>query len=1329
MRARWNLHEVSPPDHLDLLFLGVVTWRGERRAVSQLADRPDVYIHPLTQDEPGHLARRSRPPQPGQETASGRSPSSPAARPRRGRASWRPAGIDWDRARVDVTRARSNGLARVVVTGGDTDESLYPGVIERHSTDLDVGVAGIDVDVLPVAAGQVVVQRVFRLTRTRTPAPGRGAPDEPDGFRTYLAGERLPLSADLRGRQVRLRVPWQIPVGAGRSSTVPLADGEEPWVEESYATQDVRVVLEETNDGWVASYRRVPTLALDEAVPALQRQGLVPGVMSGLRQPLRYVERREVASQVVHRFEWGYGWTLSVPEALLRVGGQEAGSWPITPFHGDAISEVCIQRLADGRWTMDINRVGVTYGWRNELYQDSLKGLVTTAEIDAGGGGSARIQALQMRWRRDPGTEDGSYRDNRRRSVRRAQLHPEAARAMREALARHTTDETPRALLRLRVDDFRRSGGNVLQFDYVRPVLGAEDGLRKGMFVFLEAEAIEQLPNDARLRMSPGRLLGADADGFTVHVRRREFSARQDLLRQIHQGREDLRGDVYLVRLGDVGRDGRSADGKIRKGLVRPLSTLRSYLGPGRSVQGVVEPWKGTGYTLELRPNVLFMLAAGEVDAPAQLASGTFVRVGLEAGRITLVPTLRGDYAYLDRTGRPALLLPMQDLLRQESLPKALARGHYTIAGLPAVTAPATVPGSPAAGTDFAERLIMREHPKIAMVRSARDGRVQDLVPLDESARAGVLIVGSDGTLRVRESGAADTVRVSWAQVSFLDDTRTVLRARCTGSWWQYHDNTTSRRDRRPPHVPLPPEPLPERATATAEPVFFSPDWSLRHTADLRRFGYPATDLIEGAHGRGGTKDLSLAVAGVATSPTGEPDGLWVELAPGRIVEIAGSMMTTADSVHSWLDRMDWSHFAPGDLVDLRVDRGHRLDIGSLALRGWRPGPRGGWGKQVLLPVTAVDQDRGVLVLGCGRSTVRLPLEPDGPTPAVGDRVWLDAGNRIEPASSHPRPAAGDVVLVETVEGDLRLVGDREFDCRLDGSDPCWTTQALVAGALELVDLAGGCLPMTVEEVNGRTLNLSRRHQRDGDLSVDRAIPGVPLGRMEEFVIFASGARLHRCPVTDVFPGMPETLIPAALELLRSLPTMQWVRGRSGQRVKIGLPARESAPASSKDLRARVIGVIGEGDDLGLLLWDTDARRPRWLPAHQAGWLTPTRAELVDAFVVGAARKGTAARNPRGAAAGREHVRNRDRRQPATPGTAQGGRPAAGRDSAYPEPAGRERSHRVFRTRLPLRHPGAVPDPDEHTGASTGSPPLVRGRGEATPRRQGHGRAVRVRDP
>ena len=61
------------------------------------------------------------------------------------------------------------------------------------------------------------------------------------------------------------------------------------------------------------------------------------------------------------------------------------------------------------------------------------------------------------------------------------------------------------------------------------------------------------------------------------------------------------------------------------------------------------------------------------------------------AGRISLTPTLRGDNAYLAAAWRrPAVLLPMQNLLRRrDSLREALARGNYSLAGLPAVTAPA----------------------------------------------------------------------------------------------------------------------------------------------------------------------------------------------------------------------------------------------------------------------------------------------------------------------------------------------------------------------------------------------------------------------------------------------------------------------------------------------------------------------------------------------------------------------------------------------------------------------------------------------------------------
>jgi hypothetical protein len=109
--------------------------------------------------------------------------------------------------------------------------------------------------------------------------------------------------------------------------------------------------------------------------------------------------------------------------------------------------------------------------------------------------------------------------------------------------------------------------------------------------------------------------------------------------------------------------------------------------------------------------------------------------------------------------------------------------------------------------------------------------------------------------------------------------------------------------------------------------------------------------------------------------------GIWIEKAPGHVVEIPGALLTTNDAAQLPLVDVDWSHFAPGDRVTLETRRRHQLEIGSIGLRSWRAGPRGAFGPRTLLPVSAIDIESRAMTLGAGDVTLRHPLEPDAVPP------------------------------------------------------------------------------------------------------------------------------------------------------------------------------------------------------------------------------------------------------------------------------------------------------------------------------------------------------------
>ena len=1247
VKPLWRLVEGDQPPS-GAIFLGVVRWDRGLRTLCQLpaSDRGHGRVSPPTL----HL---SPPPE-------GAPPAQLAQRVVRRDgghpARWRKPAYDLAQGQVELYGRDGRGdRARRAVVRIDRDEGAslqLSGQVEGSGAGADARVESVDMRIVRRPDGEVEARRVFVLSeqdysQVETPAAAE-TEDESVGWRTYLAGERPPLPArlDRDGRHVTLRTSWKVPVDGQWTFQVPLAAEEEPWVDQWYQDGEVQVVLAEgPGGGLVASYRDVPPLNLTEAARLFRRQGMIPGEMWRPRQRIYYVDRQETPTGVVHRFEWGYGYTFQVAEKRMTVGRK--ANWPVRPFHGDPILEVRVTELAHREGPLLDIAIDVAHlGWLSHFYADSVKGFVALAELTgAPDGTNLAIAAVHLRRRRDPETMT-RHQDSQRVMIKRVRLSGNAVKAIRPLWGGRDAAEasTPRlAFMRLDKHLFTRTGGRKVELNFVRPELGVEGGLEDSWRVFLDADVIERIPNDVQLLLRSGDLLGSEK-GFTVKVRRRDFSERQELLRQLyasdlrpgedetrHRGRA-LAGDVYLVKLQDVDPARRWAGGQVRDGLDRPVSALRGHVLASDSPCFATARRSPDGYTLELRPNVVFRLSQGDIASYQGVGDRAIVRVTPEpgattrSGKLVLRPVLWGDSEFIPEGGRPAVLLPMQNLLQKsDSLKQALDRGTYTVAGLPSFILSAIprwedamrVPGH----RDFAEALLTTGHPKIAMiyqerpvgqhVRSqSRYGRPDGLV------RAGVLVLADDGAVNVR---AVDGTRrrIPWSQVSFADGGAKALRERCERQGWQYHDFTTTRRSPSPPHAPMPPADLPSRARVTEEPVFFSEGWSLRHQErQLRQFGFPASELLEnrGSSGKGRARSRGTyyPVAGVSWRSR-RSQGIWIEMAPGHVVELPGALLTTNDAARLPLTDVDWSHFAPGDLVQLEIRRGHQLDIGSIGLCGWTPGPRVAFGPRTLLPVAAIHPQSQAITLGAGAIALGYPVEPESVDLRPGDHIWLGADNSLVPATSPAADLRRDNVVLLTAEaGRLSLVGLPGLVPEL-ADDPQhltpWVRKALAGpDAQALIGLNGGSLPVTVEDVCDGRVVISRRLQRDGCLPSRKSVPVVPLGMLQGQVVLRAGARLYQCRLSTLLPGMPTHAAPWALEQLRErAPNLVWLTSREG-RWHIGLAA--SSRRAQAETRVTLLAAFGDDKTSGVLCWDAEERRPCWLSAAAVGWITPTEAEL-----------------------------------------------------------------------------------------------------------------------
>ncbi len=1355
VRPLWAVEERTGTPTPGARFLDEVQWRGRRHVLTQpltpagVKAKPMLHLHPLKegQNPPSdHLAVMAA------ARSSGRQ-----------KGTWEEPRHDLRSGTVELYRDLSRNGGRRAGVRVDTPDGrslLFTGEVPTASWDTAVTVDHVRMSLFPVSADEFEVNRVFVTSRqqrrgaatvTLASSADADAEDVASGWRGYLRDGRPPVEAEFLPGRVRLLTNWKIPTEQGWSNQVPLEPEEEPWVDRAYATDRIRVVLIGTDGEVRASYRRVPALQLGEAMAVLGQQGVVLGARSVPQHAMYYVDRRtlppspwsssawsagagtegqtraqDAGKNVVHRFEWGYGWTLQIPETHLTIAGRPAGKWPVVPFHGDRVREFRVAKDNDGRYRLDIDTAALQWGWHRHIYNDADKGVVFVAELEPtydgrGARRGARIGAVHVRWRREPGGTRG-YRDDQRVPLRRLRLSDDAQTFVEDVWSsedRRTEsvrqggggrrerngskeesrpeDGVPRrAWVRLRRKTFLETGGATAEFDIVRPVLGARDGLKKDNYVFLEADKIEELDNDLQLLLRPGALLGQTGRQFVVKVRRREYSSRQDLLRQIYYGdgsqrhESALRGNVYLVRIRDIHSSGKWAGGQIRDGLARSVSALRGHLLTSDSATFAMAHRIGNELSLELRPNVRFRLSAEDLADGVDLVAGSVVRLSSEPsattghGRIRVTAALRGDSAFVPSDGRPVVLLPRQDLLdRRFDLAAALEQGHYSVAGLPALSLAASLTGADQGpdGRRFSESLITTPHPKVALLtpraseadtgsRPATTGRLPGQTPRtpgrgpgwsivspDATVRVGTVHVESDGKLTARALDGSP-YRLPWAQLSFHDGSVQALREHLERGHWQYHDLSTSHRSPEPPHAPVDTaQTLPRKARATGEPVFFSDGWVLRHRENqLARFGFPAGGLLERRTARGQAR-YTVAVAGLSRLPNGTAVGVWVEVAPGHLVELLGSMLTTADARQVPLTGVDWTHLAPGDLITVLVRRGHELEIGSIALQAWTPGPRGAFAYRALLPVAALDYDAGAMTLGTGEWTLTVPIEPDQPAVPSGGFAWLTRSGQVTPVvpaddsapTGEAEPAAAlvpradpaspvdsgdvvalnvdgqsqrglflrpdDVVLLTQGDGGLQILGVPRLRPVLDNTPQHWAPWLRGMLADEpgtLLGLCGGALPVTVQTVDAATIVVSRKRQRDEALKRGESVPVVPLGVAREAFVLRAGHRLYICAVREVVPGLPYQHAEAAAGLLRRVPELLWLtRNQNGW--TIGLPD-ERATGDGVEIRVRLLGRLGDDASAGVLCWDFAGRRPRWLPSTTIGWTAP-RPEQLDVWV------------------------------------------------------------------------------------------------------------------
>jgi hypothetical protein len=840
-RALWSIEEAGPRD-ANLLYLGKVSYQGQPRAIAER--RPgNLVLLPSAVPGAQHLSRGSGARftggiERGQETVN------------------TPRAFSWvEGGRVPVTLRRAVLRLRSSILSGDCHADApetnvaWAGAelaLVRHDDDLVWLRRLLLLEPIQRVAAQRAVARQARpiadvATQRRKEmesALERYFESPTDLEAAVLAaagssGDRRELGQE-RVELRTLRVPAE---GAGSRwvSTVDMAPGEGAFVlGQDYPREPAVVRLLRDGGGRVfASCREVPPYTAQEYRKKLNVRYGEPARPDGL---FHYVgpEQRSAENgepgETHHRFEWGYGSTLLVPERCLRFAGGPFANARLALFHGDLIESVTFSldeateperegpssaRAHDGECVMSIDGAYIKQSEGSVLYKERTRyTLVHHLEIVLGDDLEV-VSVLGCTKKLDANSHDYERV--------RARLDDASKKRLLQRFGAAADDDGERAQ-RIRVlgrlDDavFRATFGRVVEFRHVRmsfrdSPLGPPLHHNEALFVQTNGARPTRSQNDIELRLKPFQGMPEDEIGDDIRndlmLLRGRFSTRRGLLPRLHRERSEILQDSALLVRIQQDEDGRPLVSLRDNIPPRPPESLASAIAKESSaLLATVVSATPRGVLLELRPGVFVHLGPDRLGAtPYNFDAGTIVSVeNRPHASFEITRAAFSDARYVGEEPRPVVVLPKSSpLLRDNVFDKWdvedpsfwTAREDFTIGSLPNLVAQA---GSYDEGTGHwsgprAEdciTLLETPHPKIARV-ARRNDRIYVTRPSPDDAWGWLELQGREREVSLVwfHGDEEHRTEAEWSELTFADEPANRVQSRVRRERWRYHDART----------------------------------------------------------------------------------------------------------------------------------------------------------------------------------------------------------------------------------------------------------------------------------------------------------------------------------------------------------------------------------------------------------------------------------------------------------------------------------------------------------------------------------------------------------
>ena len=961
-----------------------------------------------------------------------------------------------------------------------------------------------------------------------------------------------------------------------------------------YRTDDIRVVLKIKDNKWVASVKDVLPWHLDNALCNYF------GIRSGMsiKKIFYYAGRDEQFNMI---FEWGIGnYFKARSEDITDMDG---GTFGYELFFGDSVRAMKFIADPDGEfgWRVRIRQEDIVHEVEGLVWEDTEENIVQLLKVKKDEKTEkVRISAVSVFSRRinlNTGYDGWQFRD-----IRNASLSQQSQEKLRDEIP-DGQEMIVFANLNMLVSG--RDKRDIV-FDYIS--LDPADGqipLLEHKVLCLKAYKIEttagknerRISNDYKISFYlPGELPeDTDSPRFVMSVRRRLFSIDESRLRLDYSKDPDkYLGSNMLVSLGQLKDSEKRLDfdtyknGKVYKweGSViwtprRSKESLKMWLaGIPSCIVALDSSAVDVSSTKREKPEIVQKVSAeiepgiicdiSEECEGRYFQKGTLARLSLENEKIVVRTILAGDKQYFSGTVRPAELLIMDGVLKRYGKEDIGAEdgkenglgAHFTIAGFPQLLIQ---------NVQLFESMIRRPLPRIATVSINRNW-----IEASENTDfyAGYLQTKERKpfiTLIERESR---TLMSEWNKMSYFDGTVSEIIDTVIQAKWHYHDRLSGRYDDVKRRVL--PVVLPNGEDYRKIVHFFTDDLRLRYKRDeLSTYGMSSREIIE--HGLPRQYDW-YAVAG------GELNNLWVELSPGKVVDISANYIMAGRNRCN-LSELIMSSFGEGDKVRLMENNTNTGGQFGIQMMDFSFGGRGMLkGNKAILPITEILDDG--LVLGGGIFKFTYPMVAEEIQNYYKNQTLvLDEGNNLL-AESKMEDLTQNAIVYVTLDQHNKMIipGMEDIEVGLAyesyWTNAEWMYRAIYKNRESVFEMFEEYIPLRIAKINTSARKIWVAYQQseievqEGQSLAVNCIALFPKYYNDERVIVRSGNYLFLVKSDTLIRGAERELLQKIVKSLAADRTAFFITRTSNGWIN-GLGSANNMDSINIKLICEVVG--GDG--------------------------------------------------------------------------------------------------------------------------------------------------------